>query len=408
MVATLGKRRRSIITKPLRPTATSSAITVAKSVTQAKPVSNVSIIATKSHTLGKRPTQSIVKQKQPPIETPPPRGRALGRNRPRPDTDTQDETANSGSGYAPLPYDNMPYVPEDQSSDEQQAYYEQSSDAEVPITEDNVFVTNIPPGPRPKPGVWQRIKDWFHDIFAGEEDISAPLTTAYIRDNVMHVASIVVDRDGAHYVVTRIPCPAARGKDGSVKINGENPQWLKGALQKAKYNITQSINSPDDRIIADVIERARAGDQNAYALIAMVRANAQKGNARAISTAKAMRNYLDKHPIVSDVGAELDNQSTRANKAHAAVVFANGKRIDPEVIRQFGHLFGNEAECFFQGARDWNKDIKPNIARSADPLRLQIYEVGQVLGRARAIQQMRRRDVPISSYDPLVGWELGE
>jgi hypothetical protein len=314
------------------------------------------------------------------------------------------------SDDAPLPYDASGMM----TPDEEQAYYEQSADAEVPI-QDGVFTVNNPPvavTPVPAPGLWKRIKAWFADIFAGEEGLSAPLSSAHIVNNVMHVASIVINEDGAHYVVTRIPCPAARGKYGSVNMGAEtNPEWLNKAIDKARYVIANKADQvASERHIADVVDRARAGDQNAMALISMVRSNAQKGNPRAIASERAFRNYMDKHPAESSMGSELVTppDANRAKKVQTALVFANGRHLDSEVLRRFGSSFGEEAECFFQGARDWNKNLTPSVARSADPYRLQVYEIGQVLGRARAMQQMRRPEVPISSYDPQVGWELGE
>lgn len=382
------------------------------------PVSKVSRISTKPAT----PPPTLGKRKRPATggaqsESAPP-GKTIGkRRRPGAPGAGAGAAVDTGQGQqeeqyeeAGLPPDNMPATDDESMMlpDEQQAYYEQSANAEVPVTNEGLFMMNN--APVTKPGLWQRIKAWFTDIFAGEDGISAPLSSAHIKGNVMHVASIVFNDDGAHYVVTKIPCPAARNKNGSVNFGSEsNPRWLQGAIVQAKHRIQAQAEGANDRHIEDVVQRARAGDQNAMALIAMVRANAQAGNPRAIASLRAFSDYMDKHPVESSMAGELSNvRSKRAKQAQAAVVFANGRHLDIEVLREFGSSFGEDADCFFQGARDWNKDLRPDIARSADPYRLQVYEVGQVLGRARAIQQMRRPDVPISAYDPMVGWELGE
>lgn len=416
---TLGKRPKTAASpaKAFQPApAVSASKVLSKPAVSA--VSVVSKIATKPPqavsksppTLGKRikpvPTGGAQSASAP--GTP---GKILGKRKP------VDSAGSGGSGASAAPeeqyeeqYEEAGLPPDDGAMmlpDEQQAYYEQSADAEVPVTNEGLFMMNN--APVMKPGLWQRIKAWFTDIFAGEEGISAPLSSAHIKGNVMHVASIVFNDDGAHYVVTKIPCPAARNKNGSVNFGSEsNPRWLQGAIIQAKHRIQAQAGGANDRHIADVVQRARAGDQNAMALISMVRANAQAGNPRAIASLQAFRDYMDKYPVESSMGNELNQSNNRAKKVRTAVVFANGRHLDAEVLREFGSSFGADAECFFQGARDWNKDLRPDLARRADPYKLQVYEVGQVLGRARAIQQMRRPEVPISAYDPMVGWELGE
>lgn len=269
--------------------------------------------------------------------------------------------------------------------------------------------------PPVKKSIWTHLKEWLHDIFAGEEDITSPITSSHIHADYMHTASIVINQNGCHYVVTKIPCPAAGGRSGKVNIHGEGPVWLQSAAVKTKNAIrVHTKDAKREKTLISLVNRSRAGDQNAMALIALVRDNAAKGNPAARRSAKFMRNYIAQNPMQSEMGAELGPPVRFFNptKEHATLAFANGFPLEKPVIGHVASSFGNDSnankQTFLMGVKKWGSTLAPDLRRQANPIRLSIFEAGQVIGKARAIQQVRKPGTPLASFDPMIGWELGE
>lgn len=223
---------------------------------------------------------------------------------------------------------------------------------------------------------------------------------------------------------------------------------------------------------AELVTRSRAGDQNATALLVRIGEEARKGGVQAMRAFQAAQQYIASNPaqefqlgaetaLVMDpptapstalaryeAGAADPGDGTAITKARekrkprlprgifdrifhpdftaitivraaqyqngipaAAVVLAGGPPLTPPVIREFGASnFGSEEStgAFFHGVKNpgvsaWQK-IAPHLA---PPLR-RCLVIGQCIGRARRIQQVRQPGSAIGDYSEVAGWELGE
>lgn len=142
---------------------------------------------------------------------------------------------------------------------------------------------------------------------------------------------------------------------------------------------------------ADLVIRSRAGDQNAMAMIDMIRRNATTGIPAAKRSYAALVNFIKNNPAPGTaeevrtlqvagearglVGRETAHGSRDASVMRAAARLANGPRITTHRIAKFG------------------------ADRSA---------TGRALIEAQKLQEVRRPGSLISAYNSMVGWELGE
>ncbi len=74
-----------------------------------------------------------------------------------------------------------------------------------------------------------------------------------------------------------------------LRQNGAGPQ-----ARELKYKASEIRKQA--KVIPDLVECARAPDQNAIAMIAGVRENAAKGDPRAIVSANLIAKYCERHP----------------------------------------------------------------------------------------------------------------
>lgn len=201
----------------------------------------------------------------------------------------------------------------------------------------------------------------------------------------------------------------------------------------------------------DLVRRARVGDQNAVAMLIMVKKSAGMGSKRAKEALKVITEYIKSHPVNgkckvgfgctpatqrvinrlhSQIGAEpqtyvlaiIDAIPQIPDASHAAVSLANlgdllrdkkGKswaRTQDDNPRIKGMLNKLKPECraaFLHGMQSCGKPlhkiIVPNDRGLQDAMHL-----GRSVGIARKIQAVRLPEVPISAISPMAAWELGE
>lgn len=197
--------------------------------------------------------------------------------------------------------------------------------------------------------------------------------------------------------------------------------------------------SEEDEIktsVANLVQRARQGDQNAMAQIAMVGKNAKKGNKRAQFTAKELQEYIDSNPPVSRMGKEVDRtpvfrslkNGVKSNKYCTAiltlcprvgtnkddmraccVIIAGGPPLNNHRIKSLGAAFGDDAPLFYHGVKHHNdsKEIS-TFAADIEPEAKKVLHTGCCVGMARSLQLVRMDDTPITPYCADAGWELGE
>jgi hypothetical protein len=163
---------------------------------------------------------------------------------------------------------------------------------------------------------------------------------------------------------------------------------------------------------AQLVRRAREGDQNAMATIACVREAAAKGNARAILSARYMHEYIKRHPVPDGAETEfgIDEVVPRRQlvgsdpSTAAAVALSHGPPLDGgrvgDIVRAAGYSTA-EREAFKHGlAGRYMRNPAENIQRA--------NQAGMLVAHARKLQAVRDPKTAVSKFDASVGWELGE
>ncbi len=144
-----------------------------------------------------------------------------------------------------------------------------------------------------------------------------------------------------------------------------------------------------------VVRRARNGDQNAMALIALVRDNAKAGYPQAQAAFTVMERYVRANPVTAAMhgGEEVD-------ECYAdAVALSHGAPLSNPRIGALFAGFGAEEQLA----------IRHGMTHGARPgERNSFVRMGRILAEARRIQAVRQPDSSLSQFDSRVGWELGE
>ncbi len=186
----------------------------------------------------------------------------------------------------------------------------------------------------------------------------------------------------------------------------------------------------------DLVDRARAGDQNAMAMLAQVGNNARAGQPRAKMTASMIYRYIHERPADA-MGADTPAGPQVTKKCLAAlsdgdrlipaliaaircscgqeaaiVVLANGPhKLTDSTVREWGlSCFGNDesTDKFFWGIRLAPSDpIDLDAAVVQAGAQGQAFQIGRTIGAARAIQAVRLGH-PIALLSTAAAWELGE
>jgi phage tail protein X len=194
---------------------------------------------------------------------------------------------------------------------------------------------------------------------------------------------------------------------------------------------------------ADLIERARCGDQNATAMIIEIRKAALKGSDKAQVGFDLLKRLVAANPVKparnldgseAQIGEEayealhmlahrgpilalaalvaLPDMGGEKGITAAAVVLANGPRvISKRLVSEIGsgieeHVY---RRCFFYGVKACGHDGRKvaREVRGAGDADLFIH-AGRCVGLARAIQRVRAPGSSIARFNRAAGWELGE
>lgn len=192
---------------------------------------------------------------------------------------------------------------------------------------------------------------------------------------------------------------------------------------------------------AQLVDRARMGDQNAIALICQVRDNAQKKQPRAQKAYKALMDYVQKNPVTKNWSfgedaaykAEIDSIAEHlkgtliagedeyekvvieqvpdlASKSigKAIVALANGPSL---LANDECNRFKDVADSLSEGDRVAFMTGCKHGMRELDSIPQELqgpFLLGHILGTARRIQAVRLPNVAIGSCFPSVGAEFGE
>lgn len=210
--------------------------------------------------------------------------------------------------------------------------------------------------------------------------------------------------------------------DGPMDFGGELPAEIEAALAKGQEKIQSIIEAKKMKLAAaELVIRSRQGDQNAMAMLGAIRAQAKAGNERAKKAFQAVHDYIRNHPVTSGFAGDIDknlekitalakpNQESEILRSiglqifapslpteKAIVLVANGPVISKEYVEQVISPFPNQ--LFLAGI----KQAKAKISNQPD------FRAGQIIGRAKLLQDVRRPLTSFRAVCPIMAWELGK
>ena len=162
-------------------------------------------------------------------------------------------------------------------------------------------------------------------------------------------------------------------------------------------------------MVESVVRRSRNGDQNAMALIALVRDNAKKGNPKAQHAFTLLQEYVRTHPVDSNPRIGLDPDYVAMTQAPGtrwagesdatfsdAVALSHGPLLTDGRIHHMLSRFGAEDR----------KGVLHGMANPHSTHPHRGVRLGKILGQARRLQAVRMRNSSLHKFDPRVGAEL--
>lgn len=271
--------------------------------------------------------------------------------------------------------------------------------------------------------------------------------SAYVNDGRLFIVGVA---DTAHGVLPFTYHVKVKGDvpNGPVVIGAEdNHPAVEHALSKASGPIAFNIQKEAIKLVAEsLVERSRQGDQNATAILCLVRENAQAGKPKAVFALKVLKDYIKKNPVSEDsFGAEALVKKKTAlvplkkalaapnatGSRYAAIVSAyvpsvgssiqsvmnaataianEGQPIDNKLLSEVqGTVPAAHKKIFADGVKysgDANR-IK-SISAKLKPEARKSLQIGYAMGMAKSIQDVRKPDAKIETFSKTVAWELGE
>ena len=211
------------------------------------------------------------------------------------------------------------------------------------------------------------------------------------------------------------------------------------AFEEAQPEIISKIKgSAIELAAADVVQRARQGDQNAMAVLTMVTDAAKGGDERAKVSYKALRSYAEKHPVSKTVNFGIEKQAPVTKMLSEATKTEHENHYSSAVAGLGGLVAKNSPGCMIVILADGpsllgqtnprvegilvglpNDEMRsaclfglqsPGLTGGAcrdNPHLSDAYMMGYCLGIARRMQAVKN-GAPISALSPSAGWELGE
>lgn len=241
-----------------------------------------------------------------------------------------------------------------------------------------------------------------------------PFATSHIAGGCLNTIGFACTQFGWEPVVSSVylhapATPRAIAVDFGVETQSPT---LNNAMSMTYGMLARQSDVSAQRIAAgSLVRRARLGDQNAMAILAETSANAKAGNSVAQSALACIQEYIQANPAGVAFHGE-SNAATNTPKMWAHIWLANGPILSNDRIREFASSFGEdtpERQAFLQGLILFqDSDRLDVIGRRFDDLQRKIIDIGQMFGKARALQHVRSSKLRISDYYPMVGWELGE
>ena len=271
--------------------------------------------------------------------------------------------------------------------------------------------------------------------------------SAFVKDGRLHIIGVANTIAGAVPFSYYAKVPSGID-NGPIAMNGDNNPVIAKAIIGSEGPIARKITDEQQRLAAEsLVERARNGDQNATAMIVMVRRSAEKGAELAKRSLEAIKAYALGHPVTAldaavGVNGERDEREKndalsllrRAGRekgaaysaklaayipaveqnAHdsslAAVLIASGPEVTPQVYSHIEKSFAKAShQAFLFGYKNALHTSKVFAKLSASPSDVaKALQVGYVLSLARRLQTARTPQGRIAVYSPEAAWELQE
>lgn len=175
--------------------------------------------------------------------------------------------------------------------------------------------------------------------------------------------------------------------------------FFRGLFGGSSKPATMGAETDRAAMAGAVVRRARNGDQNAMAILALVRDNAKAGQLQAKVSLKLIEDYIRANPV-GTVGFAGDEKATNS----AASILSLGPKLDAPAVTDLM----NRA-CKTHGERDaFAAGVRGDSAMFAHPALTRAHKMGVIVRDARAVQALKSPNVRISDVDSVIGWELGD
>lgn len=216
---------------------------------------------------------------------------------------------------------------------------------------------------------------------------------------------------------------ACDAEDGPVDFGKPLSASVATAMNESEQAIMTGVEKEEMRLAAeDLVDQARAGDQNAIATMICIKESAEQGSPRARFALKLLWRYAKSKKARSMFGNEASERivnalsteitvddpmhyssavltmATRVSVDEAGVTLSNGPRLDNSRISSLSEAFdGEDKEAFYAGINNWESSKEsPSVP----------HRIGKCVGLARTIQLVRLPNVPIGKLSKGAGWEL--
>lgn len=221
-------------------------------------------------------------------------------------------------------------------------------------------------------------------------------------------------------------------------VTDDSPPILQRALAHAETRMDE--NFEEKQLIAaitSVVSRARDGDQNAMAILALMGKRAREGNPKALVVSRIVRRHISStpsdtveigqeeakpaiqsNPVLSAIVAHRDNGYAVALAIHlpkaprtfaTVMTLAHGPILSSGLIMETAsHLDDEQDTLFLDGVKRCNDDRRLFMqAKQLEEDDACILLAGRLVGMARTVQAVGRAKMSEKAFGPDIAWELG-
>jgi hypothetical protein len=175
--------------------------------------------------------------------------------------------------------------------------------------------------------------------------------------------------------------------------------FFRGLFGGSSKPATMGAETDRAAMAGAVVRRARNGDQNAMAILALVRDNAKAGQLQAKISLKLIEDYIRANPV-GTVGFAGDEKAANS----ASSILSLGPKLDADCVTSLM----NRA-CKTHAERDaFAAGVRGEQGAFRHPALTRAHKMGAIVRDARAVQAMKSPNVRISDVDSVIGWELGD